>query len=95
MMLWKNLHSEDRWIVLVQRFFLDILAAVKSLVAGKPKDMMAVYRAYKDYYKWRRSYVKTDQLPEMKLMKMNGVFHGIMIWRYYFLRRKYFSALNH
>jgi len=95
MMLWKNLHSEDRWIVLVQRFFLDILAAVKSLVAGKPKDMMAVYRAYKDYYKWRRTYVKTDQLPEMKLMKMNGVFHGIMIWRYYFLRRKYFSTLNH
>lgn len=94
MMLWKNLHSEDRWIVLVQRFFLDILAAVKSLVSGKPKDMAAVYRAYKDYYRWRKNYVKKDQLPEMKLMKMQGVFHGIMIWRYYFLRRKEFSSLT-
>ncbi|TWF32398.1 hypothetical protein FHW36_11673 [Chitinophaga polysaccharea] len=93
MMLWKNLHSEDRWIVLVQRFFLDILAAVKSLVAGKPKDMAAIYRAYRDYYRWRRNYVKKDHLPEMKLMKMTGVFHGIMIWRYYFLRRKKFSEL--
>ena len=93
MMLWKNLHSEDRWIVLVQRFFLDILAGVKSLVAGKPKDMTAIYRAYKDYYRWRRNYKRNDQLPEMKLMKMKGVFHGIMIWRYYFLKHKKFSEL--
>ncbi|MEZ2441056.1 glycosyltransferase family 2 protein [Chitinophaga sp. RCC_12] len=93
MMLWKNLHSEDRWIVLVQRFFLDILAGVKSLVAGKPKDMAAIYRAYRDYYRWRRNYVKKDNLPEMKLMKMSGVFHGIMIWRYYFLGHKHFSEL--
>ncbi|HEY9259040.1 glycosyltransferase family 2 protein [Chitinophaga sp.] len=93
MMLWKNLHSEDRWIVLVQRFFLDILAGVKSLVAGKPKDMRAIYRAYKDYYRWRRTYVRNDNLPEMKLMKMKGVFHGIMIWRYYFLKHKKFSEL--
>lgn len=93
MMLWKNLHSEDRWIVLSQRFFLDILAAVKSLVAGKPKDMAAIYRAYRDYARWRSKYKNQDNLPEMKLMKMKGVFHGIMIWRYYFLRHKKFSEL--
>lgn len=94
MMLWKNLHSEDRWIVLSQRFFLDLLAAVKSLAAGKPKDMMAIFRAYRDYYKWRRKYVKKDTLPEKKLLAISGVFHGIMIWRYYFLNRKKFSDLN-
>lgn len=93
MMLWKNLHSEDRWIVLFQRFFLDILAGVKSLVSGKPKDMVAIYRAYRDYYKWRKTYVNKHELPEVKLMKMKGVFHGIMIWRYYFLRRKKFREL--
>jgi len=94
MMLWKNLHSEDRWIVLSQRFFLDLLAAVKSLAAGKPKDMMAILRAYRDYYKWRRNYVKKDTLPEKKLLGISGVFHGIMIWRYYFLNRKKFSELT-
>jgi hypothetical protein len=26
---------------------------------------------------------------------MQGVFHGIMIWRYYFLGRKEFSKLEH
>ncbi|SJZ55815.1 hypothetical protein SAMN04488128_101713 [Chitinophaga eiseniae] len=93
MMLWKNLHSEDRWIVLFQRFFLDILAAVKSLVSGKPKDMAAIWRAYRDYYRWRKTYVNKHELPEVKLMKMKGVFHGIMIWRYYFLRRKKFKDL--
>ncbi|MGN7822459.1 glycosyltransferase family 2 protein [Chitinophaga sp. 22536] len=93
MMLWKNLHSEDRWIVLFQRFFLDILAGVKSLVSGKPKDMVAIYRAYRDYYRWRKTYVNKHELPEVKLMKMKGVFHGIMIWRYYFLRRKKFRDL--
>jgi GT2 family glycosyltransferase len=94
MMLWKNLHSEDRWIVLSQRFFLDLLAAVKSLAAGKPKDMVAIFRAYRDYYKWRRGYVKNDQLPEKKLLAISGVFHGIMIWRYYFLNKKKFSDLT-
>jgi len=97
MMLWKNLHSEDRWIVLSQRFFLDILAALKSLAAGKPRDMKAIGKAYIDYRRWRRKYnrAERDKLPEVKLMKLSGVFHGIMIWRYYFLQHKKFSELKH
>lgn len=94
MMLWKNLHPDDRWIVLVQRFFLDILAGVKSLVAGKPRDMKAIYAAYRDYYRWRRHYKHTSTLPYKKLLQISGVFHGIMIWRYYFLRRNKFSDLQ-
>jgi GT2 family glycosyltransferase len=95
MMLWKNLHPADRWIVLSQRFFLDVLAGVKSLVAGKPKDMRAIFRAYRHYYRWRRTYNhSTDRLPEKKLLELSGVFHGIMIWRYYFLNRKTFDTLE-
>jgi GT2 family glycosyltransferase len=95
MMLWKNLHPADRWIVLLQRFFLDVLAAVKSLVAGKPADMRAVYRAYRHYWKWRRTYDRSKYpLPEKKLLELSGVFHGIMIWRYYFLNRKTFRTLE-
>ena len=94
-MLWKNLHPHDRWIVLFQRFFLDVLAGVKSLVAGKPKDMKAIYKAYIDYLKWRRNYKgEKHALPQKKLLDMTGVFHGIMIWRYYFLNRKTFRTLE-
>lgn len=94
-MLWKNLHPADRWIILAQRFFLDLLAAVKSLVAGKPKDMAAIFRAFRDYSRWKRQYDHgKDQLPRKKLLQMKGVFHGIMIWRYYFLGRKKFSELE-
>lgn len=94
-MLWKNLHPADRWIILAQRFFLDLLAALKSLVAGKPKDMAAIIRAYRDYRRWRRHYDRgQDKLPWKKLLHMNGVFHGIMIWRYYFLGRNKFSELE-
>ncbi|ASZ14246.1 glycosyltransferase family 2 protein [Chitinophaga pendula] len=95
MMLWKNLHPTDRWIILVQRVFLDLLAAVKSLVSGKPRDMTAIFRAYRDYYKWRARYQrKKDTLPQRRLLDIKGVFHGIMIWRYYFLNRKKFSELE-
>ena len=95
MMLWKNLHPADRWIILAQRFFLDALAGVKSLVAGKPKDMAAIFRAYRDYLRWKKRYDPSgDQLPRKKLLHMKGVFHGIMIWRYYFLGRKKFSELE-
>lgn len=94
-MLWKNLHPADRWIILAQRFFLDLLAAAKSLVAGKPKDMAAIFRAFRDYSRWKRQYDPgKDQLPRKKLLQMKGVFHGIMIWRYYFLGRKKFSELE-
>jgi GT2 family glycosyltransferase len=95
MMLWKNLHPADRWIILTQRVFLDLLAAVKSLVAGKPRDMAAIFRAYRDYIRWKRQYDPSeDKLPRKKLLQMEGVFHGIMIWRYYFLGRKKFSDLE-
>jgi len=58
--------------------------------------MTAIIRAYKDYHKWRRTYdLKQDHLPWKKLLDMQGVFHGIMIWRYYFLGRKEFSKLEH
>ncbi|ATL47727.1 glycosyl transferase family 2 [Chitinophaga caeni] len=95
-MLKKNLHPKEQWIVLSQRHFLDLLAAVKSLVSGKPKDMIAVFKAYRDYYRWRRlsKDLPADTLPEKKLFALDGVFHGIMIWRYYFLRRKKFSLLE-
>lgn len=95
MMLSKNLHPADRQIVLFQRFFLDVLAAVKSLASGKPKDMGAIYRAYKHYYRWKKKY--KDQQPHLahiRLLEMSGVFHGIMIWRYYFLNRKTFDTLE-
>jgi GT2 family glycosyltransferase len=95
MMLWKNLHPADRWIVLYQRFFLDMLAAAKSLASGKPKDMRAIFRAYRHYFRWRRRYDRRrDTLPNRKLLGMTGVFHGIMIWRYYFLNRRKFQELE-
>ena len=94
-MLCKNLHFSEQWIILSQRHFLDLLAAFKSLMSGKPKDMMAIFRAYLDYYKWRRTEQQKlqDVFPRKRLYDLQGVFHGIMIWRYYFLRKKTFTAL--
>lgn len=94
-MLHKNLHPVDRNIIFLQRFFLDILAGLKSLVSGKPRDMKAIYLAYRHFRRWRRDYdASGDKLPRLKLFDLKGVFHGIMIWRYYFLGRKTFSELT-
>ena len=96
-MLYKNLHFGEQWIILTQRHVLDFMAAVKSLVSGKPKDMAAIFRAYRDYYRWRRTEEKNtgNTLPRKRLFDLNGVFHGIMIWRYYFLNKRTFSTLWH
>ncbi|MGX5819716.1 glycosyltransferase family 2 protein [Chitinophaga lutea] len=96
-MLCKNLHFSEQWIILSQRHALDLLAAFKSLVSGKPKDMMAIFRAYRDFYRWRRTEEKklTDEFPRKRLYDLHGVFHGIMIWRYYFLHKKTFRELWH
>lgn len=95
-MLCKNLHFKEQWIILSQRHFLDLLAAFKSLVSGKPKDMMAIFRAYRDYYRWRRTEEKKQQdvFPRKRLYDLKGVFHGIMIWRYYFLNKQKFNELT-
>ena len=96
-MLCKNLHFGEQWIILTQRHVLDFMAAVKSLVSGKPKDMAAIFRAYRDYYRWRRTEEKNirNTLPRKRLYDLKGVFHGIMIWRYYFLNKRTFSTLWH
>ena len=94
-MLHKNLHPAEHGVIFTQRFFLDILAALKSLVSGKPKDMRAIYRAYRHFKRWRRNYdASQDTLPKLRLYDLKGVFHGIMIWRYYFLQRKTFTELT-
>lgn len=95
-MLCKNLHFDEQWIILSQRHFLDLLAAFKSLVAGKPRDMAAIFRAYRDYYRWRRTEEKKarDIFPRKKLYDLKGVFRGIMIWRYYFLNKRTFNVLT-
>lgn len=95
-MLYKNLHESERWIILSQRYFLDLLAAFKSLVSGKPRDMTAIFRAYRDYYRWRFTTGKqiNNPLPRKKLYDLKGVFHGIMIWRYYFLNKRRFDELT-
>lgn len=95
-MLRKNLHFQEQWIILSQRLVLDMMAAAKSLVSGKPKDMTAIFRAYRDYYRWRRETRNQppDTLPRKRLFDLHGVFHGIMIWRYYFLNRRKFSELS-
>ncbi|WP_111599628.1 glycosyltransferase family 2 protein [Chitinophaga skermanii] len=95
-MLKKNLHPSEQWIVFSQRVFLDLLAAAKSLASGKPKDMVAIFKAYRDYFRWKkiRHTLPKDTLPQVRLFALEGVFHGIMIWRYYFLQRKKFSLLE-
>lgn len=95
-MLYKNLHPRDKFIILSQRIFLDLLAIAKSLVSTKPGDARAIFRAYRHYYRWRRKIwpgYKDDNLPRRRLLSFTGVFPGIMIWRYYFLGRKKFSGL--
>ncbi|HEY0273250.1 MAG TPA: glycosyltransferase family 2 protein [Chitinophaga sp.] len=94
-MLFKNLHPAERSIIFTQRFFLDILAGLKSLVSGKPRDMRAIYLAYRHFRRWRKTYNPgLDTLPRLRLYDLKGVFHGIMIWRYYFLQRKTFAELT-
>jgi GT2 family glycosyltransferase len=95
-MLYKNLHPSDKIIIFPQRFFLDLLAAAKSLASAKPGDARAIFRAYRHYIGWRRKVwpgYAGDDLPKPKLLSIKGVFHGIMIWRYYFLGRNKFSDL--
>ncbi len=57
LMLYKNLSEKELKHVMRARFWLDYLAATKFLLTGHPKNAMVVYKARKEFYNLRRSYL--------------------------------------
>ena len=91
-MLQKNLSGKQLLLKLPVRVLLDIVAAFRALLAGKPDEFKAIAKAHYHYWEsWSRTnkkrIPKTDGVTGLTLPRVG------MIWNYYVLQKKTYKEI--
>lgn len=97
LLLYKNLPSGPRLRTIGIRLLLDGIAALRSLLAGRPLELAAIFRAHRDFYRWlaRSRSLKTSlDLPGYPLGHLSGVYRGSIVWNHFVRGIKTFTALG-
>ena len=88
--LYKNLSPREWRLTIVLRFGLDALAALRALLAGRPREASAIARAWRDALKMRRVYA--GERPDSGSLRM--LYNGSIVVDYFVCRRRRFSTLS-
>ena len=89
-MLWKNLPASQLWYKIVLRLSLDYLAAVRSLLSGKPGEFSAIIKAHWHFL----GNIGSVQKKRTPVVKRNSVLSPVLIiWKYFIQGKKKFSDL--
>lgn len=94
LMLYKNAPDEHLHSIMRIRFWLDLLASLKFLASGHPRDFMAVWRARREYQRIKHQF--TPQRKENLEKQVDGGFipewtGSSILWQYYFRRYRTFD----
>ena len=95
-MLYKCLPEEDLKPVMRLRWFLDYLAAFQTLVLKRHVgDFKAVFRARRDYKRWRKDFEKDrQQIQKSRVGKDIDYAPFLLLWKYYVKGCKTYSQLR-
>ncbi|WP_418422783.1 glycosyltransferase family 2 protein [Alistipes sp.] len=90
-MLYKCTSTGQRLFVAVARPALDILAAFSYLVQGRGDNFRAVFRAYRDFFRWHKALGrKRRSIRETrKGSATEHIYRGSVVLRYLFGRRTF------
>ena len=96
LLLYKNLPADELRSVLRVRRVLDYVAALKVLLTGAVGDFKAVVKARRDFNAIKESYAekRRENIAATKVAPVPGRAGFSLLWRYYALRRKYYSTLG-
>ena len=95
-MLYKCLPESDLRHVMRWRWWLDYLAAWQMLLLkGNVGDFKAVYRARRDFKRWRNDFKADRQQIQQTMVKADIAERRpfSLLWQYYVKGRKHFSQL--
>lgn len=82
-MLYKCSTSGQRLLVSVARPVLDLLAALSYLAQGRADNFRAVFRAYRDFFKWHPSLAKKRRaIQSSRKASARHVYAGSIVARY-------------
>ena len=96
-MLYKCLPEKDLKPVMRLRWFLDYLAAFQTLLLKRNVgDFKAIFRARRDFKRWRKDFEKDRmQIQQSRVAGNDTEFAPfLLLWRYYAKGRKTFSQLG-
>jgi hypothetical protein len=71
-MLYKNLPAAAWRRVFLQRLPLDLAAALRAVAAGRPREALAIGRAYRDAHRMRRHYANAPSSCDPVLPSYQG-----------------------
>ena len=92
-MLSKNLPFSEKFWKIPLRILLDNIAAFQALAKGDFKTFSAIESAHLYFFKWIFSYKKEGNLPKINLKKLDGVYSGSIVWKYFINKKKSFSEI--
>ena len=96
LLLYKNLPPRALRRVLMVRFFLDYIAALKFLLSGSWGEAKAVWRARREFRRMRKDF-RPQREENMRLGVVNEIpeiFNGSLLLSYYFKGRKTFAQMR-
>ena len=83
-MLYKCLPQSDLCRVMIVRWFLDYLAAFQMLLLKRNLgDFKAVYRARRDFRRWKKDFVNDRQLIQQSRVIHDDYTPMMLLWKYY------------
>ena len=82
-MLYKCSSSGQRLLVAVLRPALDLLAALSYLAQGRADNFRAVFRAWRDFFKWHPSLAKKRRaIQSARKSEARPIYRGSVVLRY-------------
>jgi GT2 family glycosyltransferase len=95
LMLFKNLEGDELSHVMRVRWFLDYLAAYKTLLCGNYRDFKAIYQARREYKKMRASFADSRAAVQRSVVLYDIPERSkfSILVQYYIKGRKLFSQL--
>lgn len=91
-MLFKNLPISQLWYKLPFRMVLDGIAAIRSLLGGRPKELAVIFKAHIHFYAALPT-LNAKRVTIQQSKKRTILKPVLMIWHYFILRRKKYSDI--
>lgn len=92
LMLYKNLHTQERDSVIFKRKLLDGLAACFFILQGKISHIPQIVKAHRDFDKMKQGLKVYEK--NQKLRSLIGVLHASLVFSYFFSGKKTWNKLG-
>jgi len=92
-MLAKNLPWSQKWWKIPYRQLLDVVSAFKGLFTGDGGYFISILKAHIAFAGWLFFQKRKSNFPARRSGKLQGVYHGNIVWEYFVRKKKKFSQI--